>query len=83
MLGALFGYLYFFSGKLSLAMLGHFFNNAFTLVVIYLDNLGWIQFDLEDSSQYSIPEVAAFFVAFAALLSYFIYYQRKQSGAYG
>ncbi|MEM9327522.1 MAG: CPBP family intramembrane glutamic endopeptidase [Bacteroidota bacterium] len=38
LLGVLFGYLYFWSGHLSLAMIGHFVNNAFTLVTLYFNS---------------------------------------------
>jgi len=38
LLGVLFGYLYFWSGHLSLAMIGHFINNGFTLVTLYFNS---------------------------------------------
>lgn len=46
LLGVLFGYLYFWSGHLSLAMIGHFINNAFTLVTLYLYSVGIIEYDI-------------------------------------
>lgn len=42
-LGVLFGYLYYWSGNLSLAMVAHFINNGFTLTLLYLANLGTIE----------------------------------------
>ena len=36
LLGAGFGYLYRWSGRLSVPMLAHFVNNAFTLLMLYL-----------------------------------------------
>lgn len=42
-LGVLFGYLYHWSGNLSLAMVAHFINNGFALTLLYLANLGTIE----------------------------------------
>jgi membrane protease YdiL (CAAX protease family) len=47
MLGAMFGYLYYFSGSLVYPMIAHFVNNGFTLVMLYLYNIGQIEFDIE------------------------------------
>ncbi len=49
MLGALFGYLYYFSGKLSYAMFAHFFNNAIAVVAVYMHQLGKIEYDIESN----------------------------------
>lgn len=46
-LGVLFGYLYYWSGSLLVAMLAHFVNNAFTLTMIYLFREKLIVFDIE------------------------------------
>ena len=45
LLGALFGYLYLWSGHLSIAMLGHFINNGFTLILLYLGQQGLVDYD--------------------------------------
>ncbi len=47
MLGVLFGYLYYFSGKLSYAMIAHFFNNGIAVVAVYMHRLGKIEYDIE------------------------------------
>ncbi|MCF6352752.1 MAG: CPBP family intramembrane metalloprotease [Cyclobacteriaceae bacterium] len=47
MLGGLFGYLYYFSGKLSYAMIAHFFNNGIAVVAVYMHQLGKIEYDIE------------------------------------
>ena len=47
LLGALFGYLYYWSGYLSYAMIGHFANNFFMLVMVYLYHQEVIEFDIE------------------------------------
>jgi len=49
MLGILFGYLYYFSGKLSYAMIAHFFNNGIAVVVVYLHQLGKIEYDIDST----------------------------------
>ena len=46
LLGVLFGYLYYWSGHLSLAMLGHFVNNGFTLITLYLNSQGVIDYNI-------------------------------------
>ena len=49
LLGALFGYLYYFSGKLSYAMFAHFFNNGVAVVAVYMHQLGKIEYDIESN----------------------------------
>jgi len=49
MLGVLFGYLYYFSGKLSYAMIAHFFNNGIAVVAVYLHQLGKIEYDIDST----------------------------------
>jgi phosphotransferase system glucose/maltose/N-acetylglucosamine-specific IIC component len=48
MLGVLFGYIYYFSGHLTLAMVGHFINNAFSLTLFYLSQNGLIDMEVEE-----------------------------------
>ncbi len=54
-LGALFGYLYYYSGSLLYPILAHVFNNSLTVLVIYLANQGIIDFDLESTDTVSYP----------------------------
>jgi membrane protease YdiL (CAAX protease family) len=54
-LGALFGYLYHYSGSLFYPILAHIFNNTLTVVVIYLSNQGIVDFDLESTDTVSYP----------------------------
>lgn len=49
LLGALFGYLYYWSGNLWYAIVAHFVNNAFLLIMLYLSQQGSIDFDVESS----------------------------------
>ncbi|UJP65369.1 CPBP family intramembrane glutamic endopeptidase [Mongoliitalea daihaiensis] len=50
-LGAIFGYLYLYSGSLVYPILAHILNNTFTVVMLYLNKLGILEFDLEESGQ--------------------------------
>ena len=68
LLGALFGYLYFWSGNLWMPVLAHFANNGFTLASLYFVRKGAIPVDL-DSVQLSASQVL-FSAGFSALLIY-------------
>ena len=71
LLGALFGYLYYWSGNLWIPIFAHFVNNGFTLVMIYLHNLGQVNFDIENSEPPSLMAVLLFAIITAVLLFYF------------
>ncbi len=71
LLGALFGYLYYWSGNLWIPIFAHFINNGFTLVMIYLYNLGQVNFDIENSEPPSLMAVVLFAIITAGLLFYF------------
>lgn len=79
LLGALFGYLYYWSGNLMLAILAHFVNNAVSVVALYLYQQGTFTFDVE--SQESAPSnvVIMSAVLTTGLLYYFYkyYHDRK------
>ena len=47
LLGALFGYLYYYSGHLGYAMIAHFVNNGFMIIMLYLFQIGVISYDIE------------------------------------
>jgi membrane protease YdiL (CAAX protease family) len=53
MLGALFGYLYFWTGNFWVAVLAHFINNGFVLVMMYLHNIGIIKTNIEETKSMS------------------------------
>lgn len=66
-LGAFFGYLFYFSGNLWYAALGHFINNGFTLLMIYLFKQEMVGFDIEGTE--SAPHWLTFaFTIIGALL---------------
>lgn len=53
LLGVLFGYLYVWSGNLWYPIIGHFINNGFTLLMIYLYKIKAVDVDIEGTS--SVP----------------------------
>ncbi len=78
LLGALFGYLYHWSGNLTLSMLAHFVNNGVTVIALYLHQQKLIDIDIESTE--SAPWQAVLFSAiFTALLLYTFrkFYQQK------
>jgi hypothetical protein len=54
LLGVLFGYIYAWTQDLSLAIVAHFFNNAFTLTMLFLQQKAWISYDLETTERPSL-----------------------------
>ncbi|EMS34862.1 abortive infection protein family [Mariniradius saccharolyticus AK6] len=54
-LGAVFGYLYHYSGSLTYPIVAHILNNSFTVVMIYLNGLGKVEFNIEETEQVSLP----------------------------
>ncbi|TRX50945.1 CPBP family intramembrane metalloprotease [Fulvivirga sp. M361] len=71
LLGALFGYLYYWSSNLWMPVFAHFVNNGFTLVMVFLHNNGVVDFDIENSEAPSWPSVLLFTIITAGLLFYF------------
>ena len=71
LLGALFGYLYLWSGNIWVAILAHFVNNGFTVLMVYLHQNKLISVDIESTE--SVPLVSSFVagVVTAGLLVYF------------
>jgi hypothetical protein len=49
LLGALFGYLYFWSGNIFVPMLAHTVNNGFSVLMIYLNQQGVVDIDMEST----------------------------------
>jgi uncharacterized protein len=72
LLGALFGYLYYWSGNLTLAILAHFVNNGVSVVALYLSQKGSFEFDLE-SPEAAPANVVMFATLVTAALLYFFY----------
>ncbi|GAB2492026.1 CPBP family intramembrane glutamic endopeptidase [Algoriphagus taiwanensis] len=71
-LGALFGYLYHYSGSLWYPILAHIFNNGLTVLIVYFSNQGALDFDLESTDTVSYP--AALFGLLVLILG-FLYFR--------
>lgn len=73
MLGALFGYLYLYSGSLIYPILAHILNNTFTIVAVYLNKLGVIEFDIEGGAAaewyYVLFGLGLFLISFKSFIS--------------
>ena len=74
-LGALFGYLYYWSGNLIIPIIGHIFNNAFTIVMIYIHQQSITGIDIQSTE--SMPVI--YVVLSATLTIFLIFYFRKVS----
>jgi uncharacterized protein len=70
MLGALFGYIYFWSGNIWLPIVGHFTNNAFTLILIGISKQ-LTSVNIEESEAMPLPYVITSIILTSWLLFYF------------
>jgi uncharacterized protein len=78
LLGVLFGYLYVWSGNLWIPILAHFINNGFTLIVLYLNQRGMLDYDLDHPPDVPLPSFLLFLGISIALSWYFFnFYHRK------
>lgn len=79
LLGAIFGYLYYWSGNLWMPMFAHFVNNGFAVTMLYLNQLKVVDVDLESDYMPPWPLTAVFSMIFVALLIYYknFFDQRK------
>jgi membrane protease YdiL (CAAX protease family) len=79
LLGALFGYLYYWSGNLSLAMLAHFVNNGISVLALYFYRKGSFEYDVESPESAPAHVVMICAVATGGLLYYFYtYFQHRK-----
>lgn len=67
-LGALFGYLYYWSGRLSVAILAHFVNNGFVLVMMFLYNTKVLKVNIEEIKTMPLTTILASIVLTTAIL---------------
>jgi membrane protease YdiL (CAAX protease family) len=70
LIGALLGYLYYWSGNLWIPVLGHFLNNAMQVTAIYLMQLKVHSFDVESTESAPWPLVVISLLMLAGLLYY-------------
>ncbi len=68
MLGALFGYLYYWTGNLWVPILAHFVNNGFVLVMMYLHNVGIVKINIEEAKSMPFLLILASLVVSTAIL---------------
>ena len=71
LLGALFGYLYYWSGNLIVPMFAHFVNNGFSLLMIYLFQLKVVDTNLDSPEAAPWPAIITFAILTGLLLFYF------------
>ncbi|MBL6449832.1 CPBP family intramembrane metalloprotease [Fulvivirga sp. 29W222] len=71
LLGALFGYLYYWAGNLWIPITAHFVNNGFTVVVLYLHQQGIVSFDIENTESVPLSTALIFAIITVGLLYYF------------
>lgn len=80
LLGALFGYLYYWSGNLLLAIIAHFVNNAVSVVALYFYQQGKFTFDVESQESAPLNVVIPSALLTGALLYYFYkFYQGRKT----
>lgn len=71
LLGALFGYLYVWSGNLWVAILAHLINNGFTVLMVYLFQKNVISMDIESTQSVPVMGAVVAFGLTTGLLYYF------------
>jgi membrane protease YdiL (CAAX protease family) len=75
-LGALFGYLYYWSGRLSVAITAHFINNGFVLVMMFLYNIKVLDINIEETKSLPLMTIIA-----SAVLTIGILYEIRKNGS--
>jgi len=79
LLGILFGYLYFWSGNIWTAILAHFVNNAFTLLMVYLYKQEQLNYDVENTESVPLSMALISLALSLGLIFLFRYiHQRRQ-----
>lgn len=79
LLGALFGYLYYWSGNLMMAMLAHFSNNAIAVLSLYYYREGTLEYNVESTE--ALPTsviVTASLLTFSLLYFYWNFYRERK-----
>ncbi len=71
LLGALFGYLYLWSGNLWVPILAHFVNNGFTVLMVYMHQKKMVSVDIESTESVPLVGVLVSGVITLGLLYYF------------
>jgi LPXTG-motif cell wall-anchored protein len=71
LLGGLFGYLYYWSGNLLVPMFAHFFNNGFSVLMLYLYQQKIVTLDVEKEEAAPWYAIIVFTLIATALLFLF------------
>lgn len=71
MLGAMFGYFYYFTGNLWVPIVAHIFNNGLAVMLLYLSHQKKISADLEEIDKVPFPAAVTCLVLAIGLLWYF------------
>ncbi|MEA5458822.1 CPBP family intramembrane glutamic endopeptidase [Arcicella sp. LKC2W] len=71
LLGALFGYLYFWTKSLWIPMFAHIVNNGFTLIMAYLSDMKMVDMDIEDTKSVPLSMALGSLVVTILLLRWF------------
>ncbi|MCU0318006.1 MAG: CPBP family intramembrane metalloprotease [Amoebophilaceae bacterium] len=78
LLGTLFGYIYWWTKDLLFPIAAHFFNNAFTLIILFLHQRGLIEQDIVTLQAPSMP-VFMFCVVMAITLATLLRHQKSRT----
>jgi membrane protease YdiL (CAAX protease family) len=83
LLGALFGYLYYWSGNLWLAILAHFVNNGLSVVGMYFYQKGSLDYDIDSTEAMPANVIIVSAILTGGLLYYFYkYFENRKSENY-
>ncbi|MEX2512516.1 MAG: CPBP family intramembrane glutamic endopeptidase [Cyclobacteriaceae bacterium] len=80
LLGALFGYLYLFSGSLVYPMIAHILNNGITVVLVYLNKLNLLEFDLEEPGELYWHYIFIGLIVFVLSMGFFVKEFKAEDG---
>lgn len=75
-LGAIFGYLYVWSGNIWYPMIAHMTNNGISVLVVYLVNIGVFDMDIEDTE--SVP-LSVTLIALVGFLGFMLLFKKNLS----
>lgn len=79
LLGALFGYLYLWSGNFLMPVIAHFVNNGFMVLMMYLHQQEISELDIESPEAAPWTAIVPFTIVFAGLLFYFHKFYKSQN----
>lgn len=82
LLGALFGYLYFWSGNIWYPIAGHFLQNGAQLLILYFAQLELMEIDLNSGNAFSNKVIFVFAVLTCVAIYYFRKWTYIQRGKY-